>query len=121
MNQDTPATPAPHEPTEPTLEHHTVQDPDAAQVVREHAAHATKLAAPAETDAARPNPADRLLRFFEYEHLPPHLKDVSRPVASIAKHMAATLPQDAETTAGLRKLLEAKDCFVRAALTRTLP
>jgi hypothetical protein len=30
--------------------------------------------------------------------------------------MADTLPEGAELTAGLRKLLEAKDCFVRSAL-----
>ncbi|PRY56421.1 hypothetical protein B0I28_10970 [Glycomyces artemisiae] len=32
--------------------------------------------------------------------------------------MIAALPDGPELTAGLRKLLEAKDCFVRAALDR---
>jgi hypothetical protein len=38
--------------------------------------------------------------------------------APIMKHFAYenTLPDSAEKTAGLRKLLEAKDCLVRAAL-----
>lgn len=58
-----------------------------------------------------------ILRFFAWQHLPDHLKGVSRDCADLAMAMAATLPFDAETSAGLRKLLEAKDCFVRAALT----
>lgn len=59
-----------------------------------------------------------LLRFFEYEHLPEHLQIISRPCAVLAAEMAGRLPDGPELTAGLRKLLEAKDCFVRAALTR---
>lgn len=61
------------------------------------------------------NPTERMLRYFEYEHLPPHLQEVSRPICELAREMAK-LPPSAETTAGMRKLLEAKDCFVRAAL-----
>lgn len=66
--------------------------------------------------APAPRPANDLLRFFGYEHLPARLQEVSKPLCETARHMAATLPPSAETTAGLRKLLEAKDCFVRAAL-----
>lgn len=57
-----------------------------------------------------------LLRFFEYEHLPPHLREVSKPCALLAHTLADELPDGPELTTGLRKLLEAKDCFVRAAL-----
>lgn len=57
-----------------------------------------------------------LLRFFEYAHLPEHLQSVSRPCGELAQGMAAELSDGPELTAGLRKLLEAKDCFVRAAL-----
>lgn len=57
-----------------------------------------------------------ILRFFAYEHLPPHLQAVSKPIGDLAREMAATLPPGAEASAGLRKLLEAKDCLVRAAL-----
>lgn len=57
-----------------------------------------------------------ILKFFAYEHLPPKLQTVSKPIAELANSMAATLPPSAETSAGLRKLLEAKDCFVRANL-----
>jgi hypothetical protein len=59
-----------------------------------------------------------LLRFFTWEHLPADLQAVSRPCGDLAEHMARELPVCAETTAGLRKLLEAKDCFVRAALVK---
>ena len=57
-----------------------------------------------------------LLRYFEYEHLPQHLQDISAPCAALAEEMTASLPDGPELTAGLRKLLEAKDCFVRAAV-----
>lgn len=58
----------------------------------------------------------QVLRHFRYAHLPPELQEVSRRCAELAEHMAATVPGGPELTAGLRKLLEAKDCFVRAAL-----
>lgn len=56
------------------------------------------------------------LRHFAYEHLPPHLRRYSQPVAALARQMVESLPAGAERNAGLRKLLEAKDCFVRAAV-----
>lgn len=57
-----------------------------------------------------------ILRFFDYEHLPAHLQVVSKPIGDLARQMDADLPDGAEKSAGLRKLLEAKDCLVRAAL-----
>lgn len=56
------------------------------------------------------------MRYFEYAHLPPHLQKISAPIGELAKQMESTLPDGPEKSAGLRKLLEAKDCFVRAAL-----
>lgn len=58
---------------------------------------------------------EAILRYFEYEHLPPHLQAVSKPFAELARNMASML-DGPELTVGLRKLLEAKDCCVRAAL-----
>jgi hypothetical protein len=58
---------------------------------------------------------EAILRFFEYEHLPPALQEVSRPFCELAKAYAENY-EGPEVTAGLRKLLEAKDCMVRAAL-----
>ena len=64
------------------------------------------------------HPAVRsLLQYFAYSHLPQRLQEVSQPLHDLAHHMALTLPQNAELTTGLRKLLESKDCFVRAVLT----
>ena len=57
-----------------------------------------------------------LLKFFEYAHLPQHLQNVSKPCGELAHEMAEQLGDGPELTVGLRKLLEAKDCFVRAAL-----
>lgn len=56
-----------------------------------------------------------ILQFFVYGHLPPHLQEVSKPFADLA-HRMAEAPNNRETAVGLRKLLEAKDCAVRAAL-----
>ena len=57
-----------------------------------------------------------LLGYFAYDHLPEYLQVVSRPCGELAAAMIDALPDGPELTAGLRKLLEAKDCFVRAAL-----
>jgi hypothetical protein len=60
-----------------------------------------------------------ILEFFAYAHLPTHLQRVSQPLGDLAHTMAlAGKDRPAECAAGLRKLLEAKDCFVRAALPR---
>lgn len=68
------------------------------------------------TDEPRHPATQHLLRFFEFEHLPPHLQTTSRRCHQLAHAMVADLADGPELTAGLRKLLEAKDCFVRAAL-----
>lgn len=60
--------------------------------------------------------ANRLLMFFAFAHLPPALQEPSRSCAELAHEMDAMLPEGSEKQAGLRKLLEAKDCFVRAKL-----
>lgn len=57
-----------------------------------------------------------ILRFFHYKHLPPVLQANSKPFCDLAVHLARDLPRNAERTTALRKLLEAKDCAVRAAL-----
>lgn len=57
-----------------------------------------------------------LLSLFEYAHLPHHLAIVSEPIAQMAEAAADNLGSGPELTAGLRKLLEAKDCFVRQAV-----
>lgn len=58
-----------------------------------------------------------IMQYFAYAHLPKPLFDVSRQVAELAEAMDKSLPDGPEKSAGLRKLLEAKDCFVRSKLT----
>lgn len=60
--------------------------------------------------------ASPIMKYFTYEHLPPKLQEVSKPIGELAKQMDESLPDGAEKSAGLRKLLEAKDCLVRAIL-----
>lgn len=57
-----------------------------------------------------------ILKYFKYDHLPPHLQVISKPIGELAEKLNAELPDGPEKSAGLRKLLEAKDCFVRARL-----
>ncbi len=61
--------------------------------------------------------ASTTIKYFEYKHLRPGiLQDTSAACAELAHAMEALLPDGPEKSAGMRKLLEAKDCFVRAAL-----
>jgi hypothetical protein len=60
---------------------------------------------------------DEIMQWFEARQLPEHLRVVSEKVGTLAHEMATELGgAGPEVTAGLRKLLEAKDCFVRAAI-----
>lgn len=61
----------------------------------------------------KPSP---IMKYFVYDHLKDHLLLVSAPICEIARMMDDSLPDSAEKSAGLRKLLEAKDCLVRAAM-----
>ncbi len=58
----------------------------------------------------------QVLRWFEFAHLPDPQANLSRSCAVLAERMVNDLPDSPELTAGLRKLLEAKDCFVRASI-----
>ena len=63
----------------------------------------------------------RLLCFFNHHHLPEKLQGIAKPYYDLA-HRASSLGIDVEETlAGLRKLLEAKDCAVRSVLPETEP
>jgi hypothetical protein len=57
-----------------------------------------------------------IMQFFTFAHLPEHLQETSKPFAVLAQHLIDTLPRNPERTVALRKLLEAKDCAVRARL-----
>lgn len=62
------------------------------------------------------NQTEPMLQFFGYEHLPEALQQHSKPFADLATRIVATLPRNPERTVALRKLLEAKDCAVRASI-----
>ena len=59
---------------------------------------------------------DRMLQFFEYKHLPKELQAISVHFYELAFLICNNLPSNLERTVALRKLLEAKDCAVRAKL-----
>ena len=65
------------------------------------------------------HPGERaILEWFSYDHLP---EGNIQYVSSLFTQLAYTLSNgfsisDPELTMGLRKLLEAKDCFVRVAV-----
>lgn len=76
-------------------------------------------AAPSEPAAVEPKAAhvpNDLMQFFAYEHLPDRLKQVSMNFWNLADVVDQTLPNGAEKTTTLRKLLEAKDCAVRSVI-----
>jgi hypothetical protein len=70
----------------------------------------------------RPDLTDRhpgtrqVMQWFESANLPEPQQTVALYASHLADAMVRELADGAELTAGLRKLLEAKDCFVRASL-----
>jgi hypothetical protein len=60
--------------------------------------------------------ADQILQFFHYSHLPEKLQSRSKPFCEMARNIIDTTPRNAERSTALRKLLEAKDCAIRAGL-----
>lgn len=72
---------------------------------------ADKQALPEPTFAAR---MDKATSLFRYEHLPPHLQEVSKPFHDLAVKLVNDLPPSAEATLALRSLWEAKNLAVFA-------
>lgn len=61
-------------------------------------------------------PEEPIMQFFKFDHLPPHLQSVSSVFWDAACQVVGNLPRNPERTVALRKLLEAKDAAVRAAI-----
>ena len=57
-----------------------------------------------------------ILLYFDSNHLRPELNTIATACRMLADKMDRTLPAGPEKSTGLRKLLEAKDAFVRAGL-----
>lgn len=62
-----------------------------------------------------------ILQFFSYSHLPAQLQEISKPFSDLAQNLVLTLPRNPERTLALRRLLESKDCAVRAAIYKEEP
>ena len=60
------------------------------------------------------------LQWFESDHLPDNLKLVVAPFKELAVRCANRCPSSRQTTFALQKLLEAKDCAVRAVLDQDI-
>ncbi len=61
-------------------------------------------------------PIQAIMECFAFKHLPENLQKICLPFYNIAHTLNKKLPDGPEKSAGLRKLLEAKDCMVRAVL-----
>lgn len=57
-----------------------------------------------------------IIKYFEWDHLPRKLGRHSRPFCVLAKQIDVSMKDSAEKSVCLRKLLEAKDACVRAAI-----
>ena len=56
-----------------------------------------------------------IMKYFKWSHLSPDLQFMLQGICDAAVYLDRNLPHSAEKSEGLRKLLEAKDCFKRAA------
>lgn len=61
---------------------------------------------------------DPMLQFFQYEHLPPELREVSKPFGDLAHLVVANLPDNVQRFLAFQHLIEAKDAAVRAKLMK---
>lgn len=57
---------------------------------------------------------DRMRKWFDYAHLSGDAQDVSKHFAGLQAWIESNIPGGPERTVAMRKLLEAKDCAVRA-------
>ncbi len=64
---------------------------------------------------------DHIMQFFAFDHLPEKLHAVSGEFCQLAHSIEANLPRNPERAVALRKLLEAKDAAVRAAIAVEAP
>ncbi len=64
--------------------------------------------------------SEPILQFFEYAHLPDNLAIVSKQFHALAHELVKNLPRNPERSVALRKLVEAKDAAVRAAIFKDM-
>lgn len=100
-------------------EHDSVEEADRCPDIQEEmdrAFHPSRDVEDHYADIPLPEP---LLQFFTYAHLPSHLQEISRPFSELARDLVRTLPNNPERTKALDKLLESKDCAVRASMYKS--
>lgn len=57
-----------------------------------------------------------LLQFFSWSHLPPKMQEISQRFGRLALELDEILPNNCQKDALFQKLIEAKDCAVRAQI-----
>src|SRR5215471_12114105 len=77
---------------------------------------ASKLPEETKPPPPSPDPRNKMIKWFAFDHLPPRLQVVSVEFAALAQWMRDNIARGPEATEAMRKLLEAKDCAVRAFL-----
>lgn len=75
----------------------------------------TPASTPADAKPA-PEPGERIMKYFKFEHLKDPLRSVSEKFAELAHWIVANVPPGPERTVSLRKLMESKDAGVRARM-----
>jgi len=86
--------------------------------VTDAAAYAGETVSLTMAPVAPPAPPEHIMQFFAYAHLPPLMQVISKPFCDLAQSLVESLPRNPERTVALRKLLEAKDAAVRAAIAK---
>lgn len=73
-------------------------------------------------ETAKPAPiaTEHIMQFFAFNHLPEPMQAISKPFADLANYMLTHLPRNQERTKMLNKLLESKDCAVRAFIAKEI-
>jgi hypothetical protein len=59
---------------------------------------------------------DAILQFFEFDHLPPDVRQVAMHFHALAHNVVQLCRRNPERSVALRKLVEAKDAAIRALL-----
>jgi hypothetical protein len=67
-------------------------------------------------DKRHPSTEHMLTMLTPNPNLTGRMWEIANEFSEVAAHMIGELEDSPELTAGLRKLLEAKDCFIRAAV-----
>jgi len=58
-----------------------------------------------------------VFQYFDYEHLRHDItREIAQQIYNLARYLEENITESPEKSVGMRKLLEAKDCFVRSVL-----